>query len=833
MPEADPIQVGFQGGQLGPRMAGRPDLTKFQTGCQVADNFILTVQGPAIKRSGLRFVKAVRDQSKKSRMIPFEFSSSIGYALEFSQNAIRFNRAGSAILETAVAISAGTPPTIANPCVITTNVAHGYASGDEVYIAGSRLAMLNSQFLVITVLSATTFSMSAGGTAVTSVGEALIAAGTNTVARVYTITNGVASNVIPYLEADLAQVQIAQDRDVAYLTHPSYWPKKLTMTSEASWTCVDHVPRFPAFRPENVSTVTMYVSAATGAAITLTAVGGTPFTANMVGGYIKLGELIESKHPKWIANDSMAIYFGGGGISVGDDVYYGQNVYRLNAKNGAAKTGNSPPIHDSGIENDNSKAASSFDWKFINRGWGYAKVTGFTSSTVITVDVNTYGLEFPAAVVGVGGATRKWAIGAWSAEYGYPTAVEIFEQRLWYAGTSADPMGVWASRTFRFDDFETAPTYAEFGIQFALSSKTISPIQWMLGQDVMVIGTTKGEFAQEPSIEATTADNLNFKRRSGYGSAVGVVPLYVDSALLFVHRSGVRLHEMIYDVSSPNANRFVAPDLTAISDMILDSGVVSLAYQAAPWRQVWAVMADGRLASLTYVKDQEVTAWAEHPVGGYVGGEGTVESACVVTNGSVDQLWLTVKRGSGSSLRRFIEILDPHFEEGDALADGFFVDAGLTYSGVAATSLYGFLHMFPSTVLSIYSNGVSTAAQVSAKGIITAASTTKAQVGFPFTAQLSTMTFEAGSMKGSAQGKKGRISHLITRLHNSAGAIYYGPDFTSMDPWSPPAATPLYTGDTTTLEMPGGYNRDRRVCWRQTDSVPLTIVAAMPTLSVP
>ena len=54
MAEAAPILTSFNAGELSPLLEGRVDLAKYQSGCKVLENFVPTVQGPAIKRSGTK-----------------------------------------------------------------------------------------------------------------------------------------------------------------------------------------------------------------------------------------------------------------------------------------------------------------------------------------------------------------------------------------------------------------------------------------------------------------------------------------------------------------------------------------------------------------------------------------------------------------------------------------------------------------------------------------------------------------------------------------------------------------------------------------------------------
>ena len=89
MPRSSPIQTSFNAGKWGPRLQGRVDLEKYSSACNELKNFIPTVQGPALKRSGTRFVKTVKDQFEKSRLIPFEFSTEQAYVLELYEGGMR------------------------------------------------------------------------------------------------------------------------------------------------------------------------------------------------------------------------------------------------------------------------------------------------------------------------------------------------------------------------------------------------------------------------------------------------------------------------------------------------------------------------------------------------------------------------------------------------------------------------------------------------------------------------------------------------------------------------------------------------------------------------
>lgn len=71
-------------------MAGRVEFGKYNSGCNVLENFIPTIQGPALKRAGTRFVAGIKDSSKRSWLTSFEFNVTNVYTLEFGDLYIRF-----------------------------------------------------------------------------------------------------------------------------------------------------------------------------------------------------------------------------------------------------------------------------------------------------------------------------------------------------------------------------------------------------------------------------------------------------------------------------------------------------------------------------------------------------------------------------------------------------------------------------------------------------------------------------------------------------------------------------------------------------------------------
>jgi hypothetical protein len=80
----------FTAGQLSPRMEGRTDFQKYFSAGTIINNFIVQPHGPVARRPGSYYVSEVKDSSKKTRLIPFSFSTTQTYILEFGDQYIRF-----------------------------------------------------------------------------------------------------------------------------------------------------------------------------------------------------------------------------------------------------------------------------------------------------------------------------------------------------------------------------------------------------------------------------------------------------------------------------------------------------------------------------------------------------------------------------------------------------------------------------------------------------------------------------------------------------------------------------------------------------------------------
>ena len=287
--------------------------------------------------------------------------------------------------------------------------------------------------------------------------------------------------------------------------------------------------------------------------------------------------------------------------------------------------------------------------------------------------------------------------------------------------------------------------------------------------------------------------------------------------------------------------------MTILAEHITEGGMLDMAYQQEPDSIVWMVRNDGVLIGMTYRREEEVIAWHQHKLGGtYTGTHegaasktydyGLVESiASLPGEDAEDELYMIVKRTIGGATKRYVERLKT-FDFGEDSTEAFFVDSGLTYSGSATASLSGLHHLRGLSVKAII-NGATHADKTVSSGAITLdVNATNAAVGLGYTSRMQTLRLEAGSVDGTSQGKPKRIHSITLRLHKTVG-IEVGSSTSEVDriPFRSSAnamdqAVSLFTGDKE-VEFRGGFEDDEQIVVRQTQPLPLTVLAIYPRMN--
>jgi hypothetical protein len=90
MPRSAPMNTNFTAGELSPKLYGRVDISKYANGVQTMTNMLVQKHGPAARRGGTYYAATVKTSADATRLLPFEFSVTQAYILEFGDQYIRF-----------------------------------------------------------------------------------------------------------------------------------------------------------------------------------------------------------------------------------------------------------------------------------------------------------------------------------------------------------------------------------------------------------------------------------------------------------------------------------------------------------------------------------------------------------------------------------------------------------------------------------------------------------------------------------------------------------------------------------------------------------------------
>lgn len=625
--------------------------------------------------------------------------------------------------------------------------------------------------------------------------------------------------VTPYTTADLYNADgtptlgIEQSGDFLYIAHGKYQQRIIKRLSVVSFTIELYDVKGGPWQTLNDTATTVYASAETGTGITLTA-SAAIFTAPMVGSLFYLESRDTNAIPAW----EVSKVIGAGARRRSDNKTY----EALNA----ATTGTNKPVHTEGALLDGDVGVQ---WQYRDPGYGYVRITGFTSTTLVTADVID---RLPSQCVGAGQETTRWALGEWSAVAGWPTDVAFFRERLWWGRKQL----AWGSVSADFTDFSPrnfGDVTADMAIRVNLVSGKINDIQWMSGDEELLCGTAGGEFTVGELTNGNPLGpgNVRVKLISSYGSRA-IQPIKNGDATLFIQRAGLKARDVSYDELN---YKYKGSDATVLAEHITASGVVNIVFAQEPDPVVWGIRADGKLIGFTWNNEQDVRGWHRHPIGG----DGFVECISVMpaAEGDRNELWLVVRRTINGVTKRYVEYMERPWRLGDAQSSSFYVDCGLTYNGAPITTIHGLDHLEGQTV-DILTDGAPHPQRVVTAGAVTVQrATSVANIGLPCPCRYRSMRIEAGAQDGTSQGKTKRIHKSAMRFLNTGGGKY-GSTSGNMDALqlrqaSDPmgAPVPLFSGDKVVV-WPEGYNGDGYVMFENDQPTPVTLVAFMPQIVV-
>lgn len=462
----------------------------------------------------------------------------------------------------------------------------------------------------------------------------------------------------PYTVAQAKEIQYVQDGSTMYLAHPDFAPRKLIRYATDDWelSTIEFSPP-PTKEYGLTGSTNLTLGATSGNAVTCTA-SAAQWLAAYVG--------------RQIINDT------GAGIAVITG-YTSTTVVTVDI-----------------IETFNSVSQSSGDWTLdlsplatltpssqslgssctltlSAAGWavgdldkyvllhdGVVKINAYTSTTVVRGVI----LKALSAVT----ATTQWTLetSRWDSNKGYPRAVGLFQQRLYYASNIEEPAGLWGSQVGFYEKFGRGSDDSA-GLDYKVILGDSSKVNALVdNRDLIVIGNaTEGTWNAVNG--PITPTNNNYQRRTSNGGKSRPI-ITVDNEIIYIQESGSKLLSYRYDFGTDG---YIPDEVAFFASHMFSNGLDAVCFARHPISIIYALNTDGELFSATYKRSQEVNGWSR------IETNGTVHGIAVSDNNNVSNLWISITRNIDGVDQQFIEVYQPYQELDDLVG---FVDSHLKYS---------------------------------------------------------------------------------------------------------------------------------------------------------
>ena len=828
MARVHPFQSNFTAGEISPKLTGQVTFNKYPNALETLENMTVFPQGGATRRYGARHVCEVKDSSKVTRLIPFEFNVTQSYVLEFGNLYIRFYKDNGQIVEADKTI---TGITQANPAVVTAS-SHGYSNGDHVWINNVvGMTEVNGRRYTVANKTTNTFELSgvdsSSYTAYSSNGDGQ---------KVYEISTS-------YTEAQVFDLKFTQSADIMYIAHPSHEPSKLTRTGHTTWTLaeVDFAATGPYLNASTSSTTLTPASSAVGTGVNITASATTGINDGDGWQTTDVGRILKfnSGDAKITARTSTTVVVvtitkafastaGTTGWQLGtwsDTTGFPETVTFFEERLVFGGSTEYPQT----IWASESGSYESFDI-------GDSSASNAFIYTIAANRVNKIRWLAPARDLIVGTAGGEFKVSRPTGEPLKPDNVQITQQTT-FGGYTTRPIQIGNAVLFVQ---RQQRKIREFAYNFQ-DDAYIAPDMTLLAEHITEGGIVDVDYAQEPDsiYWAVRADGtllgLTYQREEDVigwhrhiigGKAVNCTITLTDYAniqtgtkLKFTKSDGTEVTftsttgtagtdefktETNNNTSATNLKNAINghADFTAT----VASNVVT-ASETTPQSTGYLTVVSQDTVRLAKVNESQAK----------------VKSVTSITESTENQVWIIVERIVNGSTVKYVEYLDSNLATDSALT------GTVTGSSTKVTSLD---HLEGQTVQILIDDAVYPKQVVSSGAVTIDLPSTFAsktiQVGLGYNSTLKTLRIEAGSQAGTAQGRKKRYNEVLVRLLNTVGVKINGdqlPFRSSADEMGEPI--PQFTGDKRVTNL--GWNREGQVTIKQEQPLPLTVLAITGT----
>ena len=397
----------------------------------------------------------------------------------------------------------------------------------------------------------------------------------------------------------------------------------------------------------------------------------------------------------------------------------------------------------------------------------------------------------------------------------YPSTVTFFEQRLLWGRSNNHPNAIWGSRSGMFENMDVSrPIKASDAFSFALVAGRVNAVNQLVSMNNLLALASDNIFKIEGGQNGyISATDFVVRRQNGRGAS-RLSPLVIDSVCFYQTGvgNGVRTLGYQFQTDSIDSN-----DVTIYSPHLFRGhDIVSWAYAQEPRSLIWAVRSDGKLLCFTWEQEQQVWGWTICET------DGLVESVAVVSEGTEDRLYLTVRRGGKLLIERMAAARWASLEE------SCFLDSAVSYLfDPPQCVLRNLDHLEGRTIAALADGNVVSGLVVSGGTVTLPFDATRACAGLPFSATIETLPLAVQNQQGWTVARPQTQTKAVVRVIDSRG-LKAGPDDASLEALrarssEPPGAPNALKNGLLETWLRPAINGGARLVVRSDDPLPMTV----------
>ena len=456
------------------------------------------------------------------------------------------------------------------------------------------------------------------------------------------------------------------------------------------------------------------------------------------------------------------------------------------------------------------------------KGFGTCEVIDLISSTEARVNILIPFHTTDAINASDYSVEHEWADN-FNGNSGFPHTCTFHEGRLFFGGTSVEPMTLFASKVG--DPFNFRPTEGldDDAFQVTLTTDSVNTITALRSGRDLQIFTTGGEFfIPQADLDPITPSNVAVKSTTKRGAKPNIKPVATEGGTFFIQRQGKALREFAFsdvelsyvsqNVSVLASHLIVDPlamtirpatDTTEGDLLMIVNGTSTTGYRSASSGLA------GKLICYMINKQQNIVAPS------FIETDGTFCDVAV----DLDTIYVIVKRTINSATKYYLEVFD----------DDFTTDSSVQKTSSFSGTSYDLVsHLQAKTVKVVRDDIVETdVSNVNSSGTITTSAQPSSYIetGLDFTVEVITNPVEPRLPDGVSISQKKRILEATPLLYRTQNLTINGFEVPLQTlPYSGGGAVPTITG-MKKIQGLTGYDTNAQLTISQSKPVFFTVLS--------